>query len=193
MVVSPQAGQVLTLEDWAAMDEDEPGEFVDGAVVEEEVPDLTHETVIVWLVRLLGNWLIPRGGFVFGSEAKFAVAPTRGCKPDVTAYLPGCGPLPRRGVVRVPPSIAVEGVSERPRDARRDRVEKPDEYARFGVRWYWIIDPVERTLEIFELGADGRYVRALAAADGDVTVPGCDGLVLPLGGLWAEVERLVEE
>jgi Uma2 family endonuclease len=193
MVVSPAAAKVLTLEDWAAMDEDEPGEFVDGAVVEEEVPGLGHETVIVWLVQVLREWLIPRGGFVFGSAAKFVVTPTRGRKPDLTAYLPDCGPLPRWGLVRVPPSIAVEVITDTPRDARRDRVEKPDEYAAFGVRWYWLIDPVERTLEVFELGADGRYVRALAAADGDVTVPGCEGLVLPLDGLWAEVERLVEE
>lgn len=128
MVVSPAAAKVLTLDDWAAMDEDEPGEFVDGAVVEEEVPELAHETVIVWLIQILREWLVPRGGFVFGSEAKFAVAPTRGRKSDVTAYLPDCGPLPRRGIVRVPPSIAVEVVSERPRDASRDRVEKPDEY-----------------------------------------------------------------
>jgi len=84
-------------------------------------------------------------------------------------------------------------ISETPRDARRDRVEKPDDYARFGVRWYWMVDPVERTLEVFELGTDGRYVRALAAADGDVTPPGCDGLVMPLGGRWSEIERLVEE
>jgi Uma2 family endonuclease len=93
----------------------------------------------------------------------------------------------------VAPSIALEVVTDTPRDARRDRVEKPDEYARFGVRWYWIVDPMERTLEIFELGADGRYVRAMAAADGDVTPPGCEGLVLPLDGLWAEIDRLVEE
>lgn len=43
---------------------------------------------------------------------------------------------------------------------------------RFGVRWYWLVDPVARTFEVYELAADGRYIRALAAADGDVTPPG---------------------
>ena len=52
--------------------------------------------------------------------------------------------------------------------------------------------PEARVLEIFELGADGRYVIALTAADGAHPVPGCEGLVLDLDALWAEVDRLPE-
>ena len=69
----------------------------------------------------------------------------------------------------------------------------PAPLAAFGVRWYWLIDPVKRTLEVLELGADLRYVRALAAADGRVTPPGCEGLVLDLDDLWREIDRLEDE
>jgi Uma2 family endonuclease len=162
--------------------------------VEEEVPDAVHEVVVVWVIRVLGGWLIPQGGLMLGSEAKFAVQPPRGRKPDASAYLPGSRKPPRRGAISVPPDIMVEVISPTPRDARRDRVEKLQEYALFGVRWYWIIDPQDRTLEILELGADGRYVHALAAADGVVErVPGGEGLTLDLDALWSEVERLGPE
>jgi Uma2 family endonuclease len=184
----------MTIDEWAAMPEDEPGELVDGRLEDEEVPDLVHETVVSWLIGVLRAWFVVRGGFVFGSEAKYGLTPRRGRKPDVTVHFPGGPKLPRRGPVRVPPSLAIEVVSPRPRDSRRDRVEKPDDYARFGVRNYWIIDPEERTLEVFELGTDGRYVRAHAAADGIVAeVPGCPGLTLDLDALWAEVDRLGPE
>jgi len=172
------------------MPEDDPGELVDGVLVEEEVPDLTHETVIVWLVGTVRAWIIPRRGFVFGSEAKFAVGPRRGRKPDVTVYLPGGPPLPRRGVVRVPPDVAVEVVSPTSKDRRRDRRDKAADYARFGVRWYWLIDPERRTLEILALAGE-RYDLLLEATRGVVEpVPGCAGLSLDLDALWAEVDRL---
>jgi Uma2 family endonuclease len=74
-------------------------------------------------------------------------------------------------------------------------VEKVDDYAAFAIRWYWIVDPELRSLEILELGSDGRYVHALGATSGVVDpVPGCEGLILDLDGLWAEVDQLgVEE
>lgn len=74
----------MTLDEWAAMPEDEPGELVDGRLEEEEGPDLIHELVVSRLIRVLGVW-VGQAGFVFGSEAKFAVRANRGRKPDVTS------------------------------------------------------------------------------------------------------------
>ena len=181
----------LTLEQWAAMPEDEAGGVVDGRLEEEEMPDFVHELIVIWLGHAFRSWLGGRGGFVGGSGAKFAVAPRRGRKPDLSVYLPGGARPPRRGLVRLPPDIAVEVISPRPADVRRDRVEKMNDYAAFGVRWYWLIDPEARSLEVFERGPDGWYVRALGASgDAIAAIPGCEGLVLDLPALWREVEAL---
>jgi len=185
----PQLGRLMTFEEWAAMDEDEPGELVDGRLEEEEVPDLIHELVVIWLGQVLRNWL-GRNGFVFGSGGKYAVRSDRGRKPDVAVYLQREKHPPARGIVRVAPDIAVEIVSPSPRDQRRDRIEKMDEYASFGVRWYWILDPSLQSLEIFEL-TDGRYARAARATEGRLeAVPGCAGLHLDLDDLWSEIAAL---
>lgn len=184
----------ISLEEWAALDEDEPGEVVEGRLVEEEIVGYAHEVIVGWLIHVLRTWVVPRGGFVGGSDARFAVKPTRGRKPDITVYLPGSRKPPAQGLIRVPPDIAVEVVSPTPRDGRRDRVEKVREYAAFGVKWYWIADPQFRSLEVFELGTDGRYAHALAATEGTLdTLPGCEGLTLDVDALWSELDRLMAD
>lgn len=190
----PEHPRALTLEAWAARDEDESGELVDGVLVEEEVPSYLHEWIVTWLLVKLGSWILPRGGGIVPSEIKLAVRPDRGRKADLVIHLPGVR-LPNRhsALLREPPSIVVEVISPQPRDARRDRVDKLDEYATFRVPWYWIVDPGLQSFEVYELGADGRYVRALGASDGPIAMPGCDGLMLDLDDLWAHVARLNDD
>jgi len=86
--------RAMTLEEWAALDEEVEGELVDGILEEEERPTFLHEIVVAWLIRPLHTWARRRRGLVASSETKIAVGPRRGRKPDVSVYLPG----------RVPPS-----------------------------------------------------------------------------------------
>jgi Uma2 family endonuclease len=180
----------ISIADWEAMPEDEPGELVDGRLEEEEMSSFVHELVVVALITMFKVWLAGRGGFVFGSDAKFALKPTRGRKPDLSVFLPGGRKPPPRGACRIPPDILVEVVSPTPRDGRRDRVEKLKEYAAFGVRWYGIVEPELRSVQILELGPDSRYTYAASATDGTIEVPGCDGLSLDLDALWKEADLL---
>jgi Uma2 family endonuclease len=184
----------MSLAQWELLPEDEPGELVDGRLEEEEVSSFVHELIVLWFGSLLRAWARPRGGFVFGSDAKFVLKPTRGRKPDLSVFLPGGRKPPSHGASRIPADIMVEVVSPTPRDGRRDRVEKVKEYAAFGVRWYWIVDPELRSFEILELEPSGRYALAVSMADGAVSeVPGCEELVIDLDALWAEADQLESE
>ena len=175
----------ITVEDWVALDEDDEGEFVDGVIVEEEMPDYIHELVVAWLLAQLQPWAAKHGAWVAGSDAKFVLGERRGRKPDATLYLRGRRP-PLRGGIRLPPDVAVEILSVGMANIRRDRITKMDEYAAFGVRWYWLIDPAARTLEIWTLQENGRYAHECGIGDGKLDpVPGLDGLSLDVDALWS--------
>jgi Uma2 family endonuclease len=189
--MTASATRRLSVEEWGDLDEDVEGELVDGALVEEEMPDFVHETVVTWLLLLLAPYFTGRRGFAAASGVKLAIRPGRGRLADVVCFGPGKKPAPY-GVVKTVPDVVVEVVSPTPKDERRDRVEKLHDYAELGARLYWIVDPAPRSFEIWELGEGGGYVRAVAASSGKVTdVPGCEGLVVDLDALWAEVDRLL--
>lgn len=183
----------MTLEEWGRLDEDVEGEFVDGALEEEEMATFLHELVVMWLARILGLWARQRRHFVAGSEAKIAVGARRGRKPDLSIYRRGKTPALADSLVRVPPHLVVEVISPRPRDARRDRVEKIGDYAGAGISYYWILDPQLRTLEILELESGGQYRVAVARSRGKIRVPGCPGLLLDLDDLWSEIDEAEEQ
>ncbi len=179
----------MSLDEWVALERDVPGEFVDGWLVEEEMASSLHEVIVAWLIMRLGAWIFPRGGLATSSNARLVLDPGLGRKPDLMVFFPGHLPAFNEAAVRIPPDLAVEVVSPSARDQRRDRVTKYSEYAAFGVRWYWLLDPELRTLEIFELAADTGYRRALAVSHGRFEVPGCEGLELDLSELWAIADR----
>lgn len=182
----------MSVEEWGDLAEDEEGELVDGVLVEEEIPDVVHEAVIMWLASLLREYFRAREGFVFASGIKLVVRPRSGRMADVVAFTKDA--LPRKGkLVRTPPYIAIEVISSSPNDVRRDRLQKTSDYAAFGVRYCWLLDPRARTLEIFELGADRRYVLAATASNRLEAVPGCEGLVVELDALWAEIDQIPDE
>jgi Uma2 family endonuclease len=186
------AAHLMTVEEWGALDEDDDRELEDGVLVEGEMTNLLHELVVKWLVVLLSGYFDPKGGFVCGSGIGIVIGPRRGRIPDVVCFAPGKRPEPR-GVVRVPPDVIVEVISpDQLQHVRRDRIQKPIDYAKIGVRYYWLVDPEARTFEIWELGDDERYARACAATEGAIdSIPGCPGLVVNLDALWAELDRLL--
>jgi len=53
------------------------------------------------------------------------------------------------------PDIAVEILS--PSTQKKDLNEKFNLYQRHGVREYWVVDPGNRSIQVWQLGPEGRY------------------------------------
>jgi Uma2 family endonuclease len=84
------------------------------------------------------------------------------------------------------PSIVIEFVSKRRRDALRDYETKRDEYLAAGVKEYWVIDRFRRIMTVYRLGQIGPTMvteRDMYQTD---LLP---GFVLPLSELLAESDQ----
>lgn len=69
---------------------------------------------------------------------------------------------------------------------KTDRTLKVPKYAASGVHHVWIVDPVDRTLEVLRLVQDGKYlVDGLYADEAKVRAPPFDAIELDLSILWA--------
>ena len=82
------------------------------------------------------------------------------------------------------PDSAVEIISEGSR--KRDVMTKRGIYERYGVRFYWLVDPEEETVRVFEL-KDGAYGEPVTVKPGQQL--GCalfPGITQDVGQLFAE-------
>ena len=84
-----------------------------------------------------------------------------------------------------PPELVIEIVSPDVENSRRDRVAKRQIYSRFGVDEYWIVDPNDRTLEIYRRQTDVlKLVTTLT--DGDtLTSPLFPGFAVAIHEVFA--------
>lgn len=73
--------------------------------------------------------------------------------------------LPETAFFPLAPDWICEVLSPSTKDLDRD--EKMPLYAREGVRWAWLIDPIARTLEVFTLGAGRRWNEPTVYRDAD--------------------------
>ena len=90
--------------------------------------------------------------------------------------------LPETAWFELAPDWVCEVLS--PATAQQDRVLKMPKYARYGVAHCWLIDPVVRTLEVYQL-KDDRWTLLVALRDDDkVRVAPFDAIEFSLGDLW---------
>ena len=71
-----------------------------------------------------------------------------------------------------------------PSTARLDRIRKLPKYAAAGVRHAWLLDPLGRTLEVYELQGQRWSLAATHEGDEKVRAAPFDAIGLELGALW---------
>ena len=160
-------------------------ELIRGILVVSPIPNSIHEAIIDEVGRLVGNYRDehPEGAACDGTLPSRYVATFTGRRLADRLIWCGLG----RGVNEAEdvPTVAIEVVSERTRDRRRDYLEKRAEYRDAGVAEYWIVDRFARTVTVVEANGTERVV----GASDELTSPRLPGFAVVPADLFREAER----
>ncbi len=126
------------------------------------------------------------GGWTIVIEPELHIGPDI-VVPDLAGWTRERMPrLPKEAFFPKAPDWACEVLS--PSTERIDRRRKLRIYAREGVEYLWLINPVTRTLEARRLHSSGWFEAVVHGDDDVVRLEPFDAIELDLSRLWVEVE-----
>jgi len=124
-------------------------ELADGTLEILPMPTWLHQLIVKYLVRSVEE-AIGDNGTVLDAPLPVRLFPGTIREPDVMYFAPGSEPADPRGYpTKV--DLAMEVVSDGVEARRRDYEDKRIDYARAGIREYWIVDPDDRKIVVLTL------------------------------------------
>ena len=143
--------RLYTEEDYYRLPENMRAELIDGQFYSQAAPSRTHQRILSDLHITIGQYIRSKGGSCEVYPAPFAVKLFEDDKtivePDISVI---CDPnkLTDKGCTGAPDWI-IEIVS--PGNPAHDYVRKLNLYLDAGVREYWIVDPIQKSIHVYHL------------------------------------------
>jgi len=181
----------MTYEEFLAWaDEDTLAEWVDGEVVMYTPASKRHQDIGGFLYEVLRAYARPRrlGEVV---QAPFQMKLEHGREPDLLFVAQEHLERLKETYLDGPADLVVEIIS--PQSLERDRGAKFAEYEAGGVAEYWLLDPLRRWAEFYQLGEEGRYEIAFIGREGVYHSETLPGFWLRVEWLWQEPLPAIED
>jgi Uma2 family endonuclease len=163
-------------------------EIVEGELYEMPSPTLYHALAIRNLLFLLGPVIEALGGWLLTAPLDVFFQGADPVQPDLVVLLPGGKAQPFAQGVQGPPDLLIEILS--PSNRGHDLLTKRALYARAGVREYWIVDPVQRTVELLALDRDAFHSVQTASGDDSVVSLVLADTTVPVAGIFARFDEI---
>ena len=134
-------------------------EFVDGNVEVLAMPTMTHQLIVAFLSRLISDFVsLHRLGITIIGPLRVRLRARLIREPDVMVML-------KENAAKAGEDfwegadLVVEVVSKDDKSRRRDLKEKREDYAKAGIREYWIVDPQQEKITILKLSRNNYAVQ----------------------------------
>ncbi|MBP1760015.1 MAG: hypothetical protein H6Q63_932 [Firmicutes bacterium] len=185
--------KLFTYADYLTYPEGERWEIIDGVSYMQAAPSPIHQEILMELSKQIAVFLtgnpcpiypapfcvrLPQGDEKNNREVKNVV------EPDISIICEkskiddkGCNGAP---------DMVIEIIS--PSSIKTDRVVKFNLYEKAGVKEYWIVEPDQKLVSVFQLQKNGRFSRPEMYTDEDsITASLFTDLVIDLGAVFNQI------
>ena len=139
-----------TYADYAKLPEGAPYQLIQGELIMSPSPTIFHQIIISNLSFLLQKHVRSRKiGFVLVAPVDVYLSDINTFQPDVVYVSADRLSIVEEKNIQGAPDLVIEVLS--PSTAYYDLRRKKDVYAEYGVHEYWIVDPIEKSVEIYVL------------------------------------------
>ena len=151
------AGKKISVKEFSTMDLDENSyyELINGLIVKKQAPSFAHQNSSMNLSIFLGNFNREKKlGKLVASPIDVFFDDYNNTQPDLLFIKKEREYIITNHGIEGAPDLIVEILS--PSTFRYDRREKFNLYMQFGVSEYWIVEPVNKSIEVYVL-ENGKY------------------------------------
>jgi Uma2 family endonuclease len=183
------ARKMVTYEDLYSIPENTTGQIIDGELIVNPRPSRKH----VHTASALGGEVMPPyhfgrsggpGGWVILDEPEIKLGQNI-VVPDLAGWKRERFPATEEtNWISIPPDWVCEVLS--PSTLRVDKIRKMPIYAQNGVQYFWLIDPLAKTLDIYRLESGRWAVAGFFFDDDKVRAEPFQELEIELSNLWLE-------
>lgn len=185
MAILEESKEKYTYEDYDRLPEGAPHQLINGELIVTPAPTTNHQRIIGRLHILLVEYIDANPcGEVLLSPIDVYFSETETYQPDLIYISKDRRNIVGKQKIESAPDLVIEVLS--PSTAYYDLHRKKEVYQQSGVLEYWIVDPIERSVEVYE-NSDRRYNLVKKYTDDNVLESVLlKGLKVPLKKVFGE-------
>ncbi len=175
--------KTMTYEEYARLPEGAPYQLIGGELVMSPSPVPYHQKILRDMGFEIYRFVREKGlGEVFFAPIDVYLKETETYQPDIIFISKDRLEIIGQKKIEGAPDLVVEILSEA--TAYYDLRHKKKVYERAGVREYWIVDPMEKSIEVYENQTGGFKLKERAEGKGRVSSTVLEGFSLDLEGVF---------